>query len=50
MQKIGKTSNASDSSIQSYKIITGPYADRISKLSSALTKIMQDGVQVTLIQ
>ena len=36
--------------LASYKIIVGPNAQRIQNLQNAFSKIMQDGVQVSLIQ
>jgi hypothetical protein len=50
VQQIGGTSAATDTSIQSYKIITGTYQTRIDNLRLALQLIMQSGVQVSLIQ
>jgi Flp pilus assembly protein TadG len=50
VQKIGNTSAASDTSIEDYKIITGEYTTRISNLRLAFERIMQSGVQVTLIR
>lgn len=48
-QKAGRTSAAIDSSIESYKIITGDSNQRIENLRQALERIMQSGVQVSLI-
>jgi hypothetical protein len=50
VQQNGNTSSASDTSIESYKIITGDYNTRIDKIRQALMRIMQSGVQVSLIQ
>jgi Flp pilus assembly protein TadG len=50
VQKTGKTSEASASSIESYKIITGDYNTRIENLREALERIMQSGIQVSLIR
>jgi hypothetical protein len=50
IQKAGNTSASGDSSIESYKIITGPYTDRIENLRQALERIMQSGIQVSLIR
>ena len=50
VQQAGNTSAATDTSIESYKIITGPYATRIANLQQAFQRIMQSGVQVSLIQ
>ena len=40
----------SDTGIPSYQIITGTYTTRISNLRTALERILQSGVQVTLIE
>jgi Flp pilus assembly protein TadG len=50
IQFVGGTSAATDTSIESYKIITGDYNTRINKIRQALERIMQGGVQVALIQ
>jgi hypothetical protein len=50
VQKLGSTSPSSATSIESYKIITGPYDTRIDNLRIALERIMQSGVQVSLIK
>lgn len=50
VQKAGRTSASTDSSIESYKIITGDYATRIDNLRQALERIMQSGIQVVLIR
>jgi hypothetical protein len=50
VQQIGGTSAASDTSIQSYKIVTGSFQTRIDNLRQAMQRIMQSGVQVSLIQ
>ena len=49
VQQDGKTSSSSDTSIESYKIITGDYNTRIDKIRQALERIMQSGIQVSLI-
>jgi Flp pilus assembly protein TadG len=36
--------------LQSYKVITGTYNQRIANLQQAFSNIMQDGVQITLVQ
>jgi Flp pilus assembly protein TadG len=50
VQKKGNTSSASATSIESYKIITGDYNTRIENLREALERIMQSGIQVSLIR
>lgn len=50
VQKAGNTSAAADASIENYKIITGDYNTRIANLKQALERIMQSGIQVSLIQ
>ena len=50
IQQAGNTSGATDTSIPAYQIITGPYQTRINNLQDGLQRIMQSGVQVTLIQ
>ena len=50
IQKDGKTSPTSATSIESYKIITGDFNTRIGRLRDALTRIMQSGVQVSLVK
>ncbi|MFO0879460.1 MAG: pilus assembly protein TadG-related protein [Gemmataceae bacterium] len=50
VQKIGNTSAPSATSIDSYKIIVGDYNTRIENLRTALERIFQSGVQVTLIR
>jgi hypothetical protein len=50
VQKAGNTSSASDTSIESYKVITGDYNTRIDRIRQALERIMQSGVQVSLIK
>ena len=49
VQKAGNTSDPTDTAIESYKIITGPYNDRIIT-SSSVERIMQSGIQVSLIR
>ena len=50
VQKAGNTSPASATSIESYKIITGDYTTRIETLRQAFERIMQSGVQCSLIR
>jgi Flp pilus assembly protein TadG len=50
VQKAGNTSASSDTSIETYKIITGDYTTRITNLKQAFERIMQSGIQVSLIQ
>ena len=50
IQQAGKTSASTDTSIPSYQIITGAYQDRIANLRTGLERILQGGVQVTLIE
>jgi Flp pilus assembly protein TadG len=50
VQQAGNTSAGSDTSIQSYKIITGNYQTRIDNIRQALQIIMQSGIQVSLIR
>jgi hypothetical protein len=50
VQKRGKTSQTSDTAIPAHQIITGPYNTRIANLRTALERILQAGVQVTLIE
>ena len=55
IQKAGKTSNpgptpAADTAIPSYQIITGDYPTRIDNLRTGLERILQGGVQVTLVE
>ena len=50
IQKAGKTSAPTDTSIPSYQIITGVYQDRIDNLRTGLERILQGGVQVTLVE
>ena len=46
----GKTQPAGSTSPESYKIIVGDYTTRIDTLRTAFERIMQSGVQVTLIR
>lgn len=46
----GKTQAAGATSPESYKIIVGDYTTRIENLRTAFERIMQSGVQVTLIR
>ena len=50
VQKIGATSPPTATGIESYKIIIGDYNTRINNLKTAFERIMQSGVQVSLIQ
>lgn len=50
VQKRGNTSASTATSIESYKIITGDFATRIDNLREAMERIMQSGIQVTLIR
>ena len=50
VQQKGNTSATTDTSIESYKIITGNYNTRITNLQNAFQRIMQSGIQVSLIQ
>jgi Flp pilus assembly protein TadG len=50
VQKAGGTSAAADTALPAGHIITGPYQTRIDNLKDTLQRIMQSGVQVTLIQ
>jgi len=50
MQIAGQTSPPGASSIESYKIITGTYTQRIAKIKEAMERIMQGGVNVALIE
>ena len=50
VQQAGGTSSATDTVFPAGKIITGTYQNRIDTLKSALSTIMQTGVQVTLVE
>lgn len=50
VQKLGNTSKPSATSIEPYKIIVGDYNTRIENLRTAFERIMQSGIQVTLIR
>lgn len=50
VQKAGNTSASTDTAIENYKIITGDYETRIESLKQALERIMQSGIQVSLIR
>lgn len=50
VQKIGGTSRPSATSLEDYKIITGDFNSRIDKLRTAFERILQSGVQITLIE
>jgi hypothetical protein len=50
VQKIGNTSSMTDLAMPPNQIITGEYDVRIANLKDCLERIMQSGVQVTLIE
>lgn len=50
VQKAGGTSAATETALPAGHIITGTYQTRIDNLKDTLQRIMQSGVQVTLIQ
>ena len=50
IQKRGGTSAATDTALPDYQIITGGYQTRIDGLRTAFERILQSGVQVTLIE
>ncbi len=50
VQQAGGTSSAAETAFPTGKIITGTYQNRIANLKSALSTIMQSGVQVTLVE
>jgi hypothetical protein len=50
MQFRGNVQANAGTPLESYKIITGTPDERIAKLTEAFRRIMQDGVQVTLIE
>jgi Flp pilus assembly protein TadG len=50
VQKRGGTSGPSDTAIPAYQIITGTYTERIDSLRTAFERILQSGVQVTLVE
>ena len=50
VQKYGGTSNWADTSLPTNQIITGDYQTRIDNLRATLERILQSGVQVTLIE
>ena len=51
MQYNGGTATTTDwRDFPSYKRIAGTSSERITKMQEAFTKIMQDGVQVTLVE
>jgi Flp pilus assembly protein TadG len=50
IQQEGGTSAASDTVFPESNIITGPYTTRITNMRNILERIMQSGVQVTLVQ
>jgi Flp pilus assembly protein TadG len=50
IQKRGNTSASTDTAIPAHQIITGTYQTRIDNLRTALERIVQSGVQVTLIE
>lgn len=50
VQKKGNTSPAGATGIENYKIITGDFNTRIENLRIAMERIMQSGIQVSLIR
>ena len=50
VQVAGQTSDPGDAAIPAYKIVTGDQQTRIERLRDTLTRILQDGVQVALIE
>ena len=50
VQQHGGTSGASDTGLPAQQIITGPYQTRINSLKTAFERILQSGVQVTLVE
>ncbi len=50
VQQHGGTSGSADTGIPAEQIITGPYQTRISSLKTAFERILQSGVQVTLVE
>jgi hypothetical protein len=50
VQQVGNTSPSTATSIPAEQVITGPYDVRIANLKSALERLAQSGVQVTLIE
>jgi Flp pilus assembly protein TadG len=50
VQQYGNTSGPDDAAIPPAQVITGPYRTRIDNLRTALERILQNGVQVTLIE
>ena len=50
VQQKGNTSESTATGIESYKIITGNYNTRIANLRTALERIVQSGIQVSLIK
>ena len=46
----GKTSPAGSTTLNSEKIITGTYTQRIEKIRSAFERVLQDGIQITLVE
>jgi hypothetical protein len=52
IERIGNTQSASTPAgyMPDYKIITGPDETIVTKLRTAISQIMQDGVQVSLIE
>ena len=46
----GKTSPAGSTTLNSEKIITGTYTQRIEKIRSAFEKVLQSGIQITLVE
>lgn len=50
LQKHGKTSGPTDTAIPASQIITGPSQTRIDSLRTCFERILQSGVQVTLVE
>ena len=50
VQKRGGTSDAAAGALPTYQIITGPYQTRIDSLKTAFERVLQSGVQVTLVE
>jgi hypothetical protein len=45
----GMTSPAGSTTLNSEKIIIGTYTERIEKIRSAFERVLQSGIQITLI-
>jgi hypothetical protein len=50
VQKRGRTSATTDTALPTEQIITGDYNTRIANMRFVLERIMQSGIQVTLIE